>query len=71
MYILLISILLSVLLKYKCVYFMMSTNQSASAPLGTAMDSLSQALKCNILPNQEYLLQGSVLDSAVEALLHR
>lgn len=49
----------------------MSTNQSASAPLGTAMDSLSQALKCNILPNQEYLLQGSVLDSAVEALLHR
>ncbi|XP_026461705.1 mediator of RNA polymerase II transcription subunit 18-like [Ctenocephalides felis] len=50
---------------------MMSTNQSASAPLGTAMDSLSQALKCNILPNQEYLLQGSVLDSAVEALLHR
>ncbi|XP_019866479.1 mediator of RNA polymerase II transcription subunit 18 [Aethina tumida] len=41
-----------------------------SAP-GTAMDSLSAALKCNIIPNQEYLLQGSVLDQYVEVLLHR
>lgn len=39
--------------------------------LGTAMDSLSTALKSNIIPNQEYLLQGSVLDVAVEVLLHR
>lgn len=39
--------------------------------VGTAMDSLSTALKCNIIPNQEYLLQGSVLDVAVEVLLHR
>ncbi|CAH0546372.1 unnamed protein product [Brassicogethes aeneus] len=38
---------------------------------GTAMDSLSAALKCNIIPNQEYLLQGSVLDQYVEVLLHR
>ncbi|XP_050536048.1 mediator of RNA polymerase II transcription subunit 18 isoform X1 [Daktulosphaira vitifoliae] len=36
-----------------------------------AIDSLSAALKINIVPNQEYLLQGSVLDSAVEVLLHR
>ncbi|CAK9796403.1 Mediator of RNA polymerase II transcription subunit 18 [Anthophora quadrimaculata] len=42
-----------------------------SAPISTAMDSLSAALRCNIIPNQEYLLQGSVLDSAVEVLLHR
>lgn len=35
------------------------------------MDSLGAALKSNIIPNQEYLLQGSVLDSAVEILLHR
>lgn len=35
------------------------------------MDSLSAALKCNIIPNQEYLLQGSVLDQYVEVLLHR
>lgn len=38
---------------------------------GSAMDSLSAALKCNIIPNQEYLLQGSVLDQYVEVLLHR
>lgn len=38
---------------------------------GSAVDSLSAALKCNIIPNQEYLLQGSVLDQYVEVLLHR
>ncbi|KAK2584346.1 hypothetical protein KPH14_006735 [Odynerus spinipes] len=42
-----------------------------SAPISTAMDRLSAALNSNIIPNQEYLLQGSVLDSAVEVLLHR
>ncbi|XP_043258427.1 mediator complex subunit 18 isoform X1 [Colletes latitarsis] len=42
-----------------------------SAPISTAMDSLTAAIKSNIIPNQEYLLQGSVLDSAVEVLLHR
>ncbi|CAH0765831.1 unnamed protein product [Bemisia tabaci] len=40
-------------------------------PVNTAMDSLTAALKSNIIPNQEYLLQGSVLDAAVEVLLHR
>lgn len=43
----------------------------AISNVGTAMDSLSTALKANIIPNQEYLLQGSVLDVAVEVLLHR
>ncbi|XP_033227603.1 mediator of RNA polymerase II transcription subunit 18 [Belonocnema kinseyi] len=42
-----------------------------SAPITTAMDSMTAAMKTNIIPNQEYLLQGSVLDSAVEVLLHR
>jgi hypothetical protein len=42
-----------------------------SQPIGSAMDSLSAALKSNIIPNQEYLLQGSILDAAVEVLLHR
>lgn len=42
-----------------------------SAPISTAIDSLNAAMKSNIIPNQEYLLQGSVLDSAVEVLLHR
>ncbi|XP_054271474.1 mediator of RNA polymerase II transcription subunit 18 [Macrosteles quadrilineatus] len=37
----------------------------------TALDNLTAALKGNIIPNQEYLLQGSVIDSAVEVLLHR
>jgi len=36
-----------------------------------AFDSLLQALKMNIIPNQEYLLQGSVLDTAVQRVLHR
>jgi len=37
-------------------------------PLSTAIDT---AFKSNIVPDQEYLLQGSVLDKAVEVLLHR
>ena len=37
----------------------------------TAIDSLTSALKANIVPNHEYLLQGSILDSSVEVLLHR
>lgn len=36
-----------------------------------AMDSLLQALKVNIIPNQEFLLQGSVLDTCVQRVLHR
>ncbi|XP_055842334.1 mediator of RNA polymerase II transcription subunit 18 [Episyrphus balteatus] len=34
-------------------------------------ESLSQALLSKIIPNQEYLLQGSIVDSAVDHLLHR
>lgn len=32
---------------------------------------LSTALQSRIIPNQEFLLQGSILDSAVDHLLHR
>ncbi|XP_066586237.1 mediator of RNA polymerase II transcription subunit 18 isoform X2 [Prorops nasuta] len=46
-------------------------NIKMSSTISTAMDSLSAAHKSNIIPNQEYLLQGSVMDSAVEVLLHR
>lgn len=42
-----------------------------TAPISTAVDNLTAAIKSNIIPNQEYLLQGSVLDSCVEVLLHR
>ncbi|XP_049814853.1 mediator of RNA polymerase II transcription subunit 18 isoform X2 [Schistocerca nitens] len=40
-------------------------------PISTAMESLTAAMNSSIVPSQEYLLQGSVLDSAVEVLLHR
>ncbi|XP_065332912.1 mediator of RNA polymerase II transcription subunit 18 isoform X2 [Cloeon dipterum] len=43
----------------------------AQQTVNTAIDSLSAALKSNIIPNQEYFLQGSILDSSVEVLLHR
>ena len=35
------------------------------------MDSLGAASKSNIIPNKEYLLQGSIMDASVEVLLHR
>lgn len=44
---------------------------AVNLPLTPALENLNQALKNDIVPNQEYLLQGSVLDSAVEVLLHR
>lgn len=37
----------------------------------SAIDTLSSAMKSNIVPNQEYLLQGSILDSGVDILIHR
>jgi len=35
------------------------------------MDSLTAAMQNNIIPDQEYLLQGSVLDTHVDVLNHR
>jgi mediator of RNA polymerase II transcription subunit 18 len=35
------------------------------------MDSLTAAMKTNIIPDQEYLLQGSILETHVEVLNHR
>lgn len=37
----------------------------------SAVETLSNAMKSNIIPNQEYLLQGSILDGNVHILLHR
>lgn len=42
-----------------------------SQPISTSMDNLGAAGKSNIIPNKEYLLQGSIMDSSVEVLLHR
>ncbi|XP_053688143.1 mediator of RNA polymerase II transcription subunit 18 [Sabethes cyaneus] len=44
---------------------------ASSATPVNAVDLLQQALQSNIIPNQEFLLQGSILDSAAEHLLHR
>jgi len=46
-------------------------NLPNTVPILSAADQLLLAQKNNIVPTQEYLLQGSVLDSAVEILLHR
>lgn len=44
---------------------------ATAVPVTSAIDSLTQAIQYNIIPQHEYLLQGSILDSAVEHLLHR
>ena len=35
------------------------------------MESLTAAMQTNIVPDQEYLLQGSIMDSKVDVLNHR
>ena len=35
------------------------------------IDTLTSAMKGNIIPDQEYLLQGSLLDSHIEVFKHR
>lgn len=35
------------------------------------MDSLGAAMKSNIIPNKEYLLQGSIMGKYVDVLLQR
>ena len=35
------------------------------------MESLTAAMQHNIVPDQEYLLQGSILDNKKEVLIHR
>ena len=35
------------------------------------IDTLTAAMKSNIVPDQEYLLQGSILDTHLEVLQHR
>ncbi|KAH8281234.1 hypothetical protein KR018_000167 [Drosophila ironensis] len=39
--------------------------------ISSARETLSHALNNRFLPNLEYLLQGSILDSAVDHLVHR
>lgn len=41
------------------------------APVPQGIEGLTAAMKVNIIPDQEYLLQGSVLDTHVDVLNHR
>ncbi|XP_011193862.1 mediator of RNA polymerase II transcription subunit 18 isoform X2 [Zeugodacus cucurbitae] len=41
------------------------------AQITNSKELLSTALQSRIIPNQEFLLQGSILDSAVDHLIHR
>lgn len=53
-----------------CIFFrVMSGNSGAAVVQG--IDTLTSALKSNIVPDQEYLLQGSILDNHVDVLKHR
>jgi len=44
---------------------------SSSTSIVQGIEHLTAALKSNIVPDQEYLLQGSILDPHVEVLKHR
>ncbi len=48
----------------------MSTSAS-SKNMEQSMEALTQAMNFNIVPDQEYLLQGSILDGHVDTLKHR
>lgn len=47
------------------------TGGPGSGPVVQGIDTLTSAMKCNIIPDQEYLLQGSVFDQHVDVLKHR
>ena len=42
-----------------------------SGPVVQGIDTLTSAMTSNIIPDREYLLQGSILDNHVEVLTHR
>lgn len=50
---------------------MASHSRHDRTPTSSAADILRRAATQNIIPQQEYLLQGSIFDHSVEHLLHR
>jgi mediator of RNA polymerase II transcription subunit 18 len=42
-----------------------------AGPVVQGIDTLTSAMKCNIIPDQEYLLQGSLVDSQIDVFKHR
>ena len=42
-----------------------------AGPVMQGIDTLTSAMKGNIIPDQEYLLQGSLLDNHLEDFKHR
>ena len=54
------------------LHFRLSMMSGVSAHQAVqGMEALTSAMKANIVPDQEYLLQGSVLDTSLEVLNHR
>ena len=43
----------------------------SSGPVIQGLDTITAAMESNIIPDQEYLLQGSILDGHVDVLSHR
>ena len=48
-----------------------SSGGPVMSSLVQGIDMVTMAMRSNIIPDQEYLLQGSVLDQHVEVLKHR
>ena len=46
-------------------------NSGVATNVVQGIDTLTAAMKSNIIPDQEYLLQGSIMDSQVDVLKHR
>ena len=42
-----------------------------AGPVVQGLETITAAMESNIIPDQEYLLQGSILDGHVEVLTHR
>ena len=47
------------------------SGSGGGAPVVQGIDTLTSAMSSNIIPDQEYLLQGSILDTHVDVLKHR
>ncbi|XP_040572335.1 mediator of RNA polymerase II transcription subunit 18 isoform X2 [Lepeophtheirus salmonis] len=50
---------------------MMSSSSGPGGPVVQGIATLTTAMTTNIIPDQEYLLQGSILDPHVDVLKHR
>lgn len=54
-----------------CAFYPVEKYSTMAGPVVQGIDTLASAMKGNIIPDQEYLLQGSLLDSHIEVFKHR